>query len=51
MDGNGRHAQADDDAAPFIRFAWHLIQQSTMDLSRKQSGGKPARKTPRRQPV
>jgi len=45
------HAQVDGDAVPFIRFVWHLIQQSTMDLSRKQSGGKSTRKTRRRRPV
>jgi Fic family protein len=45
------HAQVDGDAVPFIRFVWHLIQQSAMDLQRKQSGRKAARKTPRRRPV
>ncbi len=45
------HAQVDGDAVPFIRFVWHLIQQSAMDLQRKRSGRKPARKTPRRRPV
>jgi Fic family protein len=45
------HAQVDGDAVPFIRFVWHLIEQSAMDLRRKQSGGKPARKTTRRRPL
>jgi hypothetical protein len=44
-------AQVDGDAVPFIGFVWHLIQQSAMDLQRKRSGRKPARKTPRRRPV
>ena len=44
------HAQVDGDTVPFIRFVWHLIQQSAMDLQRKRSGRKPARKTPRRRP-
>jgi hypothetical protein len=42
------NAQVDGDAIPFIRFVWHLIQQSATDLQRKQSGRKPARKKPRR---
>lgn len=45
------HAQVDGDAVPFIRFVWHLIHQSAMDLRRKQSGGQPARKASRRRPV
>lgn len=45
------HAQVDADAVPFIRFVWHLIHQSAMDLRRKQSRGKPARKTSLRRPV
>jgi Fic family protein len=43
--------QVDSDVVPFIRFVWHLIQQSAIDLQRKQSRGKTARKTPRRRPV
>ena len=42
------NAQVDGDAIPFIRFVWHLIQQSATDLQRKQSGRKTARKKPRR---
>jgi Fic family protein len=45
------HAQVDGDAVPFIRFVWHLIPQSALDLQHKRSGRKPARKTPRRRPV
>jgi hypothetical protein len=45
------HAQVDGDAVPFIRFVWHLIQQSAMDLQRKRSRRNPARKTPRRRPA
>jgi hypothetical protein len=45
------HGQVDGDTVPFIRFVWHLIQQSEMDLQRKRSGRKPARKTPHRRPV
>jgi hypothetical protein len=38
-------AQVDGDATSFIRFVWHLIQQSATDLLlAKQSG----RKGPRR---
>jgi len=44
-------AQVDGDAIAFIRFVWHLIQQSAMDLQRKQKRGKTTRKKPRRRPV
>ena len=37
-------AQVNADATSFIRFVWHLIQQSPTDLLAKQSG----RKGPRR---
>jgi hypothetical protein len=43
------HGQVDGDAVPFIRFVWHLIHQSAMDLQRKRSGRKPARQPRRRQ--
>jgi Fic family protein len=41
-------AQVDGDAVPFIRFVWHLIQQSAPDLFAKQSGSKPTRRARRR---
>jgi Fic family protein len=44
-------AQVDGDAMPFIRFVWHLIQQSAMDLQRKLGRGKTTRKKVRRRPV
>jgi Fic family protein len=37
-------AQVDGDATTFIRFVWHLIHQSTMDLRAKQSKRKTARR-------
>ena len=37
-------AQVDGDGAPFIRFLWHLIRQSAMDLRATQSRRKPARR-------
>jgi Fic family protein len=43
-------AQVDGDAISFIRFVWHLIQQSAMDLQRKLARGKtPGKKARRRQ--
>jgi Fic family protein len=44
-------AQVDGDSIPFIRFVWHLIQQSAMDLQRKLGRGKTIRKRPRRRPA
>lgn len=43
-------AQVDSDAVPFIRFAWHAVQQSAADLLDKQRGSKPARRTRRPKP-
>lgn len=40
-------AQVDGDAVPFIRFVWHLIRQSVLDLDTKQHGSKHAGRTRR----
>jgi hypothetical protein len=37
-------AQVDVDATPFIRFVWHLMRQSALDLQAGQSGRKAARR-------
>ena len=37
-------AQVDEDATSFIRFVWHLIQQSATELSARQSRRKTARR-------
>jgi Fic family protein len=37
-------AQVDGDAKSFIRFVWHLIQQSATELSTRQSKRKAARR-------